>query len=428
MMVWTLWLAIAAGEIGPAQPAVALTETAAAAAARQDSPAARRALLTRDQTLGAVALQQPRLRPDLTLEAGGDLQTPTVRDPAAPHALVRRDLAGRVGLSAEQILLARGGDALDQRLRCQLAASQADCEAALAQAAAAARNAWLDLAAAKAGFAVADEGVRQAQDQLVRVQDLLAVERVADVDRLQAEAGVLEARAARVEAANGLALAAASLNRLLGADLDRPLVVELPTELPPALPDLAAATAYAVAHRPEVTALLARGGEARAGARLADAPLGPTLAATAGVVGRTPDAFDPGFDARLGFVLRWPLTRSDTSAALAGLEARGAARLADLSLAELRGGIALEVRKAWLDDQAARERLQLATARVAAAEEAHRVRVLQYERSRTTLLEVQAARLEVSRAKLEQANANLAVHRAVAAFELASAGYDGSKP
>ncbi|MBI5834487.1 MAG: TolC family protein [Armatimonadetes bacterium] len=441
MTVWMLAVMLAAEPLGPTPPAAPretvvnptsttapapLTLDQAVAEALVSSLTARHARLVRDNALGQADLLRPRVRPDVKATANAELG-PVVRDPAAPRAVVRRDVSARAQISVEQILLASGGDALQRRCEASATAARAEYGAALARLDYDVRLAWLDLAAAQAGSVLAGEALRLAEAQAKRVEDLLTVERVAEVDRLQARAGVLEARGAVVEAENGVALAQGNLNRLLGRpSLAAPIVVSGTDQLPAELGDIAAAVSWARDHRPEVVALAARIVEARAGAELARAQRGPTLSATATLGGGTAAAFDPAWDARVGVVARWPLSSTDNAAQRAEQEARGGALLAQVGLDELRAGIELEVRRAWLDDRAARARYALSTERLAAAQEAYRVKALQYDRQRATLIDVQQALVEQRKAALDRVLALVAAHRAVAAFRLATGNMDGN--
>lgn len=413
MTVLLLLAALAAGEVD-------LTLADALAAAAQGSPTLARARLTRDAALAQADLTRPRPRPDIALELRGGGAVPTLRDPAVPYALVRRDLTASSVLTFEQTLLARGAGDATRRADAACVAALADYDAARQRAGSEVKTAWFELAAARSGLALATEGVRWAESQVQRVTDLLAVDRVAEIDRLQAVAGALEAKAALAEAEGGVALAQANLNRLLGCpDLDRPLVPRPTAELPAPPGDLAQAVQTAQTRRPEVRALLARLGESVAAARLLSHADSPSLAAVGSLAARTPSAFEPAAEAQVGLVLRIPLSTRDNANARAAAEAGAGAEQARAGLAELRSGIALEVRRAWSDDRTARRKLELATARAATAAEAHRIRVLQYERQRATINEVEQARLERSRAELDKVQADLAVRRAAAAWELA---------
>ena len=436
MTVWLLALLLGAEPMGPVAPVrpgetvitpsstavvAPLTVAQAVSEALAGSPAARRARLTRDNALGQVELWRPRLRPDVNASATAEVG-PLVRDPAAPRAVVRRDASLRASLTVEQVLLAAGGDAVTRRCDATTTAAEADYAAATAKLAHEVRLAWLDLATAQVGAALAAEALTLAEAQAKRVEDLVTVERVAEVDRLQARAGVLEARAAVVEADNGVALAQANLNRLMGrTDLSAPVATVELNEPPAALGDLAEALARARERRPEILALAARVMEARAGAELARAQTGPTLSARATLDGGTASAFDPAWDARIGVVARWPLSATDNAAARAAQEAKGGAQMAQVGLDELRSGVELEVRRAWLDDRAARARFSLAEERLAAAREAYRVKMLQYDRQRATLIDVQQALVEQRKAALDRVLALVATHRAAASFALATA-------
>ncbi|HAZ64346.1 MAG TPA: hypothetical protein DCZ72_12165, partial [Armatimonadetes bacterium] len=92
-----------------------------------------------------------------------------------------------------------------------------------------------------------------------------------------------------------------------------------------------------------------------------------------------------------------------------------------LGLEQMRAGHELEVRAAWYGLADARARFALAEGRVAALAEAHRVKQLQYDRQRVTLLDVEQTRLELQRAALDRTRALLDAHRALAEWRWATA-------
>ncbi len=411
-MTWLLMLTLLAE---PMTLADALT------AAHRDSPAAQRAAVRRDGALRQAELTRPRLRPDLDLRAGGEAATPQVRDPAAPNAIVRPTLGGRVELVAEQIVYHAGGDALDARADAAESLAAAEYAIALDRLDAELTEAWLDLLLARAGLAVADEGVARARSQLARVDDLLALEKVAEVDRLRAVAGLLEAQAAQAEAANGAALALANVNRLLGRRLlDEPIEAAQPTD-PPPLPALEAALRRALESRPEMLALLAGIAQARAAARFARAASAPVISLTGSAAVQTSAAFRADHDLTAGVRINLPLSRADNRAQRDAAQADAGAAEAELQVEELRRGIELELRTARGDHDTAVQRAALSEARVAAAAEAHRVALLQYELQRVTFSEVQAALLDRRRAELDWAAARFDRIRAAHAYARAAA-------
>lgn len=442
MTCWCLGLLLLLAPLGPPAPggaAVSVTGTASAVAeperavagepltlgaavaeALAQGLAAAAARQARDDALAAAGLWRPRLQPQVTATARTEL-APAIRDPAAPHAIVRRDWSARADLTVEQVLLGFGSGALRAHGRAAEAAAEADYQAALASVRREVTAAWLDLALAQEGLALAREGEALAAAQVARVAALVTVERVAEVDRLQADAGQLEAEAGRVEAEHGLRLAAANLNRLLGRQQDAPVAVVAPQALPQPPADLAVGLARARAQRPEAVALAARQVEAGSGAQLAGARGGPTVSAVAGVSVGTPAAFERAADARIGLVARWQPFSADLQARREVLEARAGERAAALGLEQMRAGHELEVRAAWYGLADARARFALAEGRVAALAEAHRVKQLQYDRQRVTLLDVEQTRLELQRAALDRTRALLDAHRALAEWRWATA-------
>lgn len=414
MMLWLVCLTLTA------EPVPALTLDAALAQAAATGPAARRAALSLDQALDDARHERPQLRPDVTLQATGEALTPNVRDPAAPNALVRQGFTGRLELTARQPIWRAGSGALDRRADAVVKAALADHAAAMAAARHEVTLAWLRCLAAQAAAEVAREAVEVAQAQLKRVEALLTIEKVAPTDKLQAEAGLLEAQSGLLQAETGVDLAAADLNRLLGRALETPLTAaDLPAP-PEALPNLDAAVAFAAANRPEMASLQAQLEQARAGRAFALSDKYPTLSLTSLAATQTSAAFRPSAEVGVGFELRVPLSRVDDQAGRQARQAaQGAAQL-ELAMEELQTGVALQVRQALRQFETAWQQHQLALARVESATAVRRVKQLQYERQRCTLLEVQDAALALSRARLAERGAWYDIHGATADFVLAT--------
>ncbi|MFN7017065.1 MAG: TolC family protein, partial [Fimbriimonadales bacterium] len=120
----------------------------------------------------------------------------------------------------------------------------------------------LQVVQAYQGVARADEFVRVAEEALKNAQERLRIIRAqvdagvaAQFDLLRAETAVAQAEQALLNARNQRELAAAALNNLLGRDLNTPVQVVKPTELP-TLQEVAleTLTQQAYTNRPEIVA------------------------------------------------------------------------------------------------------------------------------------------------------------------------------
>lgn len=190
-------------------------------------------------------------------------------------------------------------------------------------------------------------------------------------DLLAAQVALAEARQGAIQADNGVDLAHAGYNRLLGRDLAHP--VEL-AELAPATdrPQLDAATRDALARRPELLTLSEQAQALRHEADSVRGSGGPQLFVSGGYnFQENKYQVHEGYWAvTLG--MRWQVF----DAGLIRGQAATVARLADSidSLREdARSKVALEVRQAWLDVDETRRRITVARTAVGQADESLKV-------------------------------------------------------
>jgi outer membrane protein TolC len=239
-------------------------------------------------------------------------------------------------------------------------------------------------------------------------------------DVLRAKARVAQSEQALIEARNGLNLARAALSNVMGVGQDREFALTTPLAEPTdtADLDLAALTSRAQEARPEVHQTQALIEAAGAGVSLARSAKHPTLG-VAWVYSRVLEtsAFQ---------VSNWTLALTaglnifdgrQTSAAVS--RARHERERARGLLEQVRQGIALQVRQAYLDLDSARERIAAATTGVTEAEEAHRVAGLRYQAGVGISVEVIDAEVAVASAGNDYARAVYDYNVAAAQLEYA---------
>jgi outer membrane protein len=249
------------------------------------------------------------------------------------------------------------------------------------------------------------------QEEALGTQQALAaqIQRLVDAgtrpisDLYQQQATVAAARSALVEARRTLALAEVDLLQTLQLDASRTYDFVAPAigAASAAAPtyDLPTLIATATARRADLAAEGSRVEAAEQGVRAATASRWPTVSVTAGYNTGFNTANDLAFAEQLdqrrggsiGIGVSIPLfDRGATS--LAAQRARIAEENAELALQARRQEVALEVRRAYLDYQAAQERLAAAAAQRRAAEQAATVSQQRYQLGAATLVELAQAR------------------------------------
>lgn len=361
--------------------------------------------------------ERPRARPTLTAQAQGALQGPRVTFPRGTggDATVLPERYGRVELMLEQLLYRPGLGAARERYGAQTQAHAWERRRTENDVIWEARRAYFQLLTAQAMEEVARGGVEMAQRHLRWTRDMLEAGLSAERDVKASEADLAEAEQGAIKAENGLALARANLNRVLGRAPDAPLTTAPPPP-PPDLPhSLAASVTLALARRPEIRLLEENLRAARAGAALAGAQAQPTLSARATAVRQTPSAFADENYYAASLVLTWNLldagrTRADVQ------EAKARVGQMEALLEEAKLGIRVEVEKAWRDMREAKARLEAAERQVAAAEAAREVSELRYQVRAATQLEVSGALFQALKARANRAQALFDLHLASADY------------
>lgn len=286
----------------------------------------------------------------------------------------------------------------------------------------------LQVVQAYQGVARADEFVRVAEEALKNAQERLRIIRAqvdagvaAQFDLLRAETAVAQAEQALLNARNQRELAAAALNNLLGRDLNAPVQVVKPTELPP-LQEVAleTLTQQAYINRPEILAA-ERGVElARVNIRNAQRGALPSLLLTGQAdFNLNTSPFNPRRETYTGIVvLSVPIWDSGITRAREA-QARDDLEIAQLRLQQAKEGVALEVRQAYLNLQDAQKRLAVAQKGLEQATEALRLARVRFEAGVSPQLEISDAELAFTQAQTNFINAQFDYLDAYAALQRA---------
>ena len=414
-------LLVLAARVAAAEPP-ALTVQECVTLALHQSPRLQAARHEEAAQRVAADRDRPGFRPEVTAALAQNFHVPRVRTPLGddmetvePLARTRLEIGVSPGAAGAAAAAAgRRANSLDQAAAAATARTAADV-------ALEAKRAYHGLLAAEQMLGVAEDAVRLAETHHKLVEDMLTAGTAARSDVLRADVEVAEARQGRSRAANGVNLAGAALNRILGRDLDTPVRVEPPGGLPNEPPALQDAVARALQARPDLQVLRAQLAAAETGEVLARGQRQPAVSVSAALSQQTSSAFVPPTLLLAGVVLRWPLLdgeRAKHDIAEAGARAAQVRAL----LAEAEGGIALEVRQAWLALREARERFQVEEKNVLAAEEAATISELRYQAGAATHLETIDARLALRRARTNRAQAAGDAHVARAELERAVGG------
>jgi outer membrane protein len=180
------------------------------------------------------------------------------------------------------------------------------------------------LLASEAAKHAADAGLESARQDLTRAEHRRDAGRATDADVLSLVVHVADLQQRAIQVKSEISLAAAELNRLMGAPIDAPIVTAAPKPAPlPATPDAGALLIEADAARPELKRAVAAARIADKNQALANAALIPQIAAQAAYDLSGTQLTDRAGAWVVGGQIRW--TFSTGGAELAGRKAAAAA-------------------------------------------------------------------------------------------------------
>jgi len=298
------------------------------------------------------------------------------------------------------------------------------------------KNAYYDVLRAKAATKVAEQALQNAKDRLATAEAYLRAETGTKFDVLRAQTEVASAEQNVIAARNRVNLATATLNNVLNLDQNTPLeTVELAEAPAPSVPDFNAAIEEAYRIRPE---------SLQADVQIRAAEKGVVLALRSALpslnlgwnFSYSPD--QGGFAPR---ETSWVATATLTIPLFdQGLHrARTQQAKADVNSAKINkqvilDGVALEVRQSYLALIEAQERLNVASAALAQAEEQYRLAQVRFKAGVTLtpntspLLEISDAQTALTQAQNNRINAQYDLQNARARLDRAIGryAYDGT--
>ncbi len=292
-------------------------------------------------------------------------------------------------------------------------------------------TAYYDVLRAQAFVEVAEQALKNAEERGRIAEAYLKAGTGTKFDVLRSQADIANARQNLISARNRVDLATAALDNIMGLDQNTPLELEpLPSPPSPVTPpplDAALDEAYRV--RPEVLQAEAGIKAAEKGHYLASRSQLPTLA-VAWSQQYTPDAGAFGRKSSWAAVAKVTVPIFDGGVGAARRQqAEASLEAARLSRRQAMDGIALEVRQAYLSLVEANERLKVAEAALAQAEEAYRLAQVRYKAGVTLtpggspLLEISDAQTALTQAQTNKINAQYDVETARTRLERATGKY-----
>jgi outer membrane protein TolC len=264
-------------------------------------------------------------------------------------------------------------------------------------------RAYYGAALAAEALKAAEDAVRSAEADLERAQAVRAAGMATDADVLSIRVHLAAMQEQRIRRSYELDVARAALNEALGLPLDtRHQLATTLEPLPGVSEPLADYEKRAAAHRPELrqAQLAAELAETRASA--ARAAYWPQVSVRGAFEADRQRFIDRGgANWFVGATMRWNLFNGfATQAGVA--EAAHTLRGAQAELERAEAGVRLQVRKAHADLQAAQERIAVAEAAVAQAEESLRITKNRYQAGMSTVTDLLRNETAVLEAKLRR--------------------------
>ncbi len=281
------------------------------------------------------------------------------------------------------------------------------------------RQAYFTVLRNAAFVEVAEEALANFERHRAEAERLRAVGRGTPFDVTRAALDVSNATVGRIRADNDLALARAELNRSLGLEEDPGYLLEKEIPLSPWEIGFEESVAEARRQRPDLFAAETRLSASEAALRKVWAGYFPALSLT-GTYGATGPKFPLVRNWGIGPSLEWNLFDGFRTTRVVE-EAQAMVRKARAQWASIEQTLFLEVRRAWLGLQEAKERMALSDQTVQQAAESHRLAEERYRAGAGTPLEWADAQLALLRARAERIQAR-ADHEVAAASLLSAIG------
>ncbi len=290
-------------------------------------------------------------------------------------------------------------------------------------------DAYLSLLLAQRQLQVADDAVKTSQAILDRAQARFESGMVVQSDVLNAQVDYAARQQGLIQARNGVEMARAALNNEMGVPLDtayEPAEVLAERALPNA--SEADLEKRAVEHRPDLAGAEIRTEVQRKSVTMAKAAFGPKLNAFADWEADNPHfAGGGGNNWTAGLELQVDLFDGGAKRARLQRE-RALAGQANAQRDAMLSGVRLEVRKAYLDMDSARQQVDVARAAVQQAKESLRITRNRYDGGLNTITDLQSSETAALRAETDYWQAVYRLHTTYANLELATGTLDASSP
>jgi len=294
-----------------------------------------------------------------------------------------------------------------------------------------AKNAYFDILRAKALVDVADQAVKNAQDQVTTAEANLRAGTGTRFDVLRAQTGLANAQQNLIAARNRVNLTTATLNNVLGLDQNTPTeTVDTQEETTPADTNFPALVTEAYGTRPEILQSDANIRAAEKGVRLAQRSVLPSLGVgfnfqyQPDAAGFTPKTTSYATVATVTMpIFDQGLSRARTQ------QARADVNTARVNKQVTLDNIALDVRQQYLALIEAQDRLNVTTAALAEAQEQFRLAQVRFRAGVTAvpggspILEISDAQAALTQAQSNQVNAQYDLQNAKARLDRAVGRY-----
>jgi len=283
-------------------------------------------------------------------------------------------------------------------------------------------RAYFGIALAEKNLEVARQSVDSARADLERAEFIYQFGRSTQADVLAVRVHLASMQDQRIRASNDLAVTRAALNDALGVSLDRTFELTTPLESSASEPEgtLEEYGRLAAEDRPEMRQAELAQRLARAQQQIAVAGYWPQVTFEGIVETDTQNFFSKGganwFTA---VTLRWELWNGGKTKARVE-QARFAESRAEAMRKHADSAIHLEIRKAYLDLSAAAQRVEVASAAAAEAEEAHRIIQNRHQAGLITVTELLRSEVALAAARMRRLAAVYDHRVAAAALEHAA--------
>jgi outer membrane protein TolC len=314
-----------------------------------------------------------------------------------------------------QLLLYDFGKTTEERraLRAQVAVSEENAEQARQDLALAVNQAYLHVLASQKLKTVVEESLRLLKVQFRAAQNFLGQGMVGKHDVLAVEVRLSERQQELIRVRHGLQLAQATLNRLMGLDLDRKTeLIEL-TEGSMWQGNWLTALRQALQSRPDLTALRHHIESTEAQYRSLWGNLAPTIFVYGQGYYANEDSFAGQKGLSAGIAMQWSLFDGGATYQRLQRKEKEIAEARDI-YAECSDDIALEVKKTYLALDESAERIPVALKGVELAAENLRLTSEQYGQGLVTSADILTEEDRLARARINYYQAIYGYHQALA--------------